>query len=128
MREEGKRFALRAAAGMIGYSVLLPLSLVVLRRGQLEQGAAIAVALLPALPLFLVLNATVGAVRAQDELHRRIQLEGALISALVTAFVTFTYGLLEINELVSAIPMIWVLPFMVMVWGIAVAIGGRRYE
>ena len=121
------RHLVRFLAGMIGYSVLLPLSLIALSNAQSDGPAAIVVAVLPVVPLFLALSGILGAMRALDELQRRIQLEAVVIAGLLTAFVTFTYGLMEASELAPEISMIWVLPFMVIVWGIAAAVGARRY-
>ena len=62
-----------------------------------------------------------------DELHRHIQLEAFSLSFAVTSIVTFSYGFLE-NVGFPSINMIFVFPFMILVWGLGTAIASRRFQ
>lgn len=53
------------------------------------------VVLLPAVPLGLMLAAFFRGIRQLDELKRRACLEAIAFSAIVTAFLTFSYGFLQ---------------------------------
>jgi hypothetical protein len=86
-----------------------------------------AVAVLPVLPVVLVLWAVQRAMARMDELQRRVQLEGVVFASVVTGVVTFTYGFLEGVGL-PHLNYIWVLPFMFALWGIGTAVAGRRYR
>ena len=73
-------------------------------------------------------NHRVNNVRQQDELAHRIHVESILITALLTAVTTLSYGLLEAAELVPPLPMIVVAPFMIIVWGITNQLIASRYD
>lgn len=119
----------RFLLGMAGYVLLLPLALLLVR-GEWMQNTAVAILimLLPALPLFYAIAASVANVRAQDELQQRIHLEAILITALLTGGLTFSYGLLESAGLVPDLPLVLVAPFMIAIWGIANVLVARRYR
>lgn len=119
----------RFLLGMAGYVLLLPLALLLVR-GEWMQNTAVAILimLLPALPLFYAIAASVANVRAQDELQQRIHLEAILITALLTGGFTFSYGLLESAGLVPDLPLVLVAPFMIAIWGIANVLVARRYR
>jgi hypothetical protein len=120
---------------MVSYLLLLPLSLILLRSDFLAEPdtmllkfLAALVAVLPALPFLVIVAALVGSVRAQDEFQQRVNLESVLITAVVTGGLTFSYGLLESAGLVPPVSLIFVAPFMILVWGAANFLVSRRYE
>ena len=126
-----KRFLI----GLVGYIVLLWVSLLLLRTvftGYEDQlGTAVLAGLLalsPMVPLVYMMAAIVGRVRQQDELIKRINLESVLITMLITGGVTFSYGLLQAVELAPDIPLIFVAPFMITVWGFTNGIITRYYD
>jgi hypothetical protein len=123
------RTTIRFIAGMVGYAILLPASILVLGRAQLSGTfVAVVIALLPVLPFLLAMSAVVSHVRQQDELQRRIHLEAVVIAALLTGAVTFSYGLLEANDLVPHLSLTWIAPLMIAIWGVAAAIISRHYQ
>jgi hypothetical protein len=56
---------------------------------------AVAVGLLPTLPLLMMLRGYLRMVRQQDELYRRVQLEAIAIAAGITIIFCFTAWFLE---------------------------------
>lgn len=124
-----RRYLIRFILGMAGYSILLPLSLIVAdseRAGQ--PWLAVLVALMPVAPFLLAMTAVLHNVRSQDELQRRIHLEAILVTTLLTGAITFSYGLLQASELVPPLPTFLIAPFMITVWGIANQLISRRYN
>jgi hypothetical protein len=120
MRNWQRRHLFRFIAGMAGYSILLPLSLIVVGDGRVENPwLAVLVVLMPILPFLNAMSAVVQNARTLDEMQRRIHLEAVLFTALLTGGLTFTYGLLEVNEMVPPLPSVFIAPFMIMVWGIS---------
>ncbi|MEZ4594123.1 MAG: hypothetical protein R3D55_23725, partial [Chloroflexota bacterium] len=68
-----KRYLVRFLLGMVGYSILLPLSLIVVDSGRAEEPwLAIVVVLLPVIPFLNAMTAVLQNVRSQDELFQRI--------------------------------------------------------
>ncbi|MBK8903685.1 MAG: hypothetical protein IPM53_21055 [Anaerolineaceae bacterium] len=129
MKNWERKYLVRFILGMVGYSILLPLSLILVGDGRVTQPwLAILVALLPVAPFLNAMTAIIQNVRSQDELFRRIHLEAVLITALLTGAVTFSYGLLEATELVPPLPNVFIAPFMIFVWGVANVIISRRYN
>lgn len=119
----------QALIGIVGYMILLPVSLVLVRGGFVTNPIlAGLVALLPVLPFLYFIAGVVLGIRAQDELARQINLEAVVITILVVGAATFKYGLLEAAELVPPLSMIWVAPLMVAVWGVATFLVSRRYR
>jgi hypothetical protein len=128
MKEKRNIYHRRFIAGMLGYIILLPASLLLLNSERPDNVAvAVVVALIPVLPFLYAMFAVVGNVRRQDEMQRRIHLEAVLITALLTGAATFSYGLLEAAELAPDLSMVFVAPFMIVVWGIANVLISRRY-
>ncbi|MEZ4594692.1 MAG: hypothetical protein R3D55_26635 [Chloroflexota bacterium] len=124
-----RRYLVRFILGMAGYSILLPLSLIVAdSQRAVQPWLAVLVALMPVAPFLLAMTAVLHNVRSQDELQRRIHLEAVLVTTLLTGAVTFSYGLLEASELVPPLPTFLIAPFMIAVWGIANQVISRRYN
>jgi hypothetical protein len=124
-----RKYLVRFILGMLGYSILLPLSLILVADGRIEKPwLAVLVALLPIAPFLNAITAIVYNVRSQDELHQHIHLEAILITALLTGSLTFSYGLLEASELVPHLPSVFIAPFMIVIWGIANVAISRRYN
>jgi hypothetical protein len=86
-----------------------------------------AVAVLPVLPVILVLWAVQRQIARLDELQRRVQLEGLALACMGTAVLTFTYGFLEGVGL-PHLNWVWVLPLMFALWGLGAALAARRYQ
>ncbi|MCB8950260.1 MAG: hypothetical protein H6653_19815 [Ardenticatenaceae bacterium] len=129
MKNWNRKYLIRFIMGMVGYSILLPLSLIVVGDGRVEQPwLAVLVALLPIAPFVNAMTAVLHNVREQDELQRRIHLEAVLVTTLLTGAVTFSYGLLEASELVPPLPTLFIAPFMIAVWGITHTVISRRYD
>lgn len=69
MKNWQRKYLLRFITGMAGYSILLPLSLIVVGDGRVEQPwLAVLVALLPMAPFLNAMTAVLHNVRSQDEL------------------------------------------------------------
>ena len=129
MKRWERRYLLRFISGMVGYSILLPIAMIVVGNGRVEQPwMAVLVALLPILPFINAMTAVVQNVRSQDEMFRRIHLEAVLVTALLVGALTFSYGLLEATELVPPLPTVFIAPLMIVIWGIANTIISRRYN
>lgn len=119
----------RFVIGMVGYTITLPVTVLLLAAGRIEGTVlAVAVALLPVLPFAYGMWGVIGNVRSQDEFQQRVHLEAVLVTALLTGAVTFSIGLLEAADLIGNFPMIWVAPFMIITWGVANALIQRRYQ
>lgn len=129
MNQWEKRYFTRFILGMAGYSILLPLSIIVLERGRVTQHwLAVLVALLPVAPFVNAMTAVLQNMRQQDELQRQINFEAIIVTALLTGAITFSYGLLEASEILPPLPTVIIAPFMITVWGIAKVIISRRYD
>lgn len=129
MKRWERKYLVRFILGMVGYSILLPLSLNLVGDGRVEQPwLAVLVTLLPIAPFLNAMTAVIHNVRSQDELYKRIHLEAVLVTTLLTGAVTFSYGLLEASELVPPLPTVFIAPFMIFVWGIANIVISRRYN
>ena len=129
MKEWQRPYLWQFIGGMIGYTVLLIISLLIIGSQVVENTAvSIFITLIPKLPQLYAMSAVVRNVRQQDELAQRIHLEAILITALITGGMTFSYGLLEAANFVPPLPMTVVAPFMIVVWGVANNLISRYYD
>jgi hypothetical protein len=126
MKATVRRYAVEFGAAMTAYVVVL-LGTVWVLKTYGESPWRYAVAVLPVLPVVLVLWAVRRYVAGLDELQRRVQLEGLAFGAVGTAVLTFAYGFLEGVGL-PHLNWTWVLPLMFALWGLGVALAARRYR
>lgn len=87
----------------------------------------IALALAPLAPVAMILRAILVLINSVDELQRRIHLEAVLITAGLTAFGTFAWGFLEEWAGFPRLTAMWILPAMMVLWGLTLALVRRRY-
>lgn len=114
------------AAGL--YAVFVFTGASAIRYADLPQGAVIGIALAPLAPAMLMLRAYAVFVAAVDEFQRRIQSEAITIAAGVVGFGSFAYGFLEEWASFPHLPLIWVLPMLIGVWGLALCVIRLRYR
>lgn len=99
-----------------------------IRSDTLAQWAVILVALAPLLPALLMLRAYIIFLNGLDEFQRRIQTEAMLVSAAIVGFGSFAYGFLEEWADFPHLPLIWVFPALIGIWGVAACIIRLRYK
>jgi len=94
----------------------------------LPQWVLIVAALAPLLPALLMLRAYAIFLKGIDEFQRRIQSEAMLYSAAIVGFGSFAYGFLEEWADFPHVPLIWVFPALIGVWGAAACVLRLRYK
>ena len=126
----GRRYIRALWPALIGYSLALFLSLWLLRRGIDPLPLRALVAVLPVLPLALMMRAALRYLREIDELQRRIETEAIGIASLLVSLLFFAGGLLQkaqVFDVDAGVAMIWVFPLLCAIYGIAKMILTRRY-
>lgn len=126
----GRRYLRALWPIMAFYSLALPLSLWLVKRGIASVPLRALVAVLPALAIALLMRAALRYLREIDELQRRIETEAIGIASLLVSLVYFAGGLLQkakVIDLDTAAAMIWVFPLLCAVYGIAKMVMARRY-
>ncbi len=126
-QEVQKRYFKEFGISMGFYFVLLIGSVTVLTNFELPKAAQIAITLIPVTPTIFVLLAVMRALRDSDELQQKIQLQAVTFSAIVTGLITFTYGFLE-NVGFPHLPLLFIFPLMLALWGIGAGIFARNYQ
>ena len=89
------------------------------------------VAMLPVLPIVLVVRILVRMMLAGDELQQRIDLEAIAISALGVSLGTLTLSLLMVAGVIDVTgrqALVWVFPAIWIAYGFARAWATRRYR
>jgi len=108
--------------------VVILLIVIKLAKGPMNGSPLLwGIMLLPMLPVLYSLKQNFHAIEAMDEMMRRIHLEAALISGIVTGFITFGWGLLEIAGL-RPFEAVYVLPMLIVFWSIGAAWRKRVYS
>jgi hypothetical protein len=131
MRAVHKRYLREFFPAMLGYVVLIVVYSALVPKTESVAGRVV-LAILPLLPIILLIRAMVRVIRDQDELERRIDLEAIAIAAMSTAFGFFSFGLLLSagigwNVAPDAVA-IWVLPCLFGTFGIAKLFVSWRYR
>ncbi len=127
--EDNRRYNLEVLGWMATYTVLLLASIYVLRaHPALWPPLRVALALVPVVPLFGVLNVAMRKFREADELQKKITSEGIMFGFGVAAIVTLSYGFLDVNDVVPPLSFVWVWPILGFGWGVGVVIARRRYR
>ena len=115
---------------MIGYSLTLSLSIWWIKRGIESVPLRALVAVLPALPIVLLMRAALRYLREIDELQRRLETEAIGIASLLVSVLYFAGGLLQLAKVIdinAGVAMIWVFPLLCLIYGIAKMILTKRY-
>ena len=115
---------------MGGYMLALPVSILLLLRVDMPIALQVAVALLPVVPMVLVMCAMLRHMLRQDEMQQRIELQAVAITCAVIGIATFSLGFLQNVRLLPSPPwlLLWILPLMIGSYGIARALISRRYR
>jgi hypothetical protein len=124
----GRRYMRDMAIAGGLYMALVIGGALVLRFVDPPQWARIVLALLPLAPVALILRAILVFINSIDEFQRRVQMEAVLISAGLTAFGTFAWGFLEEWADLPRLSVMWILPAMMLTWGVTVWLIRRRYK
>lgn len=119
------RYLIEFGGAMLAYAIVLVVALLLIEANP-HAAWRIPVAVAPVVPVCFALWAFIRAFGRMDELQRRIQLDAIGFGFGATAIITFTYGFLELVGFPS-VSAIWVLPLMVVLWGIGGAFAARRY-
>lgn len=126
----GRRYLRALWPIMVGYSLTLFLSIWLVKRGIDSVPLRAVVAVLPVLPIALLMRAALRYLREIDELQRRIETEAIGIASLLVSLLFFAGGLLQKAKVVdidAAVAMIWVFPLLCATYGIAKMVLARRY-
>ncbi len=114
--------------GMTLYSAAVVLQGFLLEPNAFPLALMIPLALLPMLPALWGMAGWMRASREQDELQRRIQVEGALFSLGLTAILTFSYGFLELYMDLPRVSMFAVWPLIAATYVVGAQVARRRYQ
>lgn len=124
MRKPDRQYLTRFTAGMVLYSILLPVSIVVMR--QLEAPAKYIVALLPLIGFAIVVWSVITYLRDADEFQARKVLEALAISIVPVLAVGFTWGLIQFAGGPVLNPF-WLVPVWAVGFGIGSVVTGKKY-
>lgn len=126
MDANAKRYLKEFLSSMAGYTVLVPVSIRLLK-GHEHTPLGYAIAFLPIIPSALAVWAFMRMFRGLDELQRRIQLEAVAFSFLATCLITLTWAFQQ-NAGLPRFDVSWVAPLLILLWGLGLGIAKRRYE
>lgn len=125
-----RRYLREFVPAMLGYLLVLPVSIVLLLKVSMPVALQVAVALLPVLPMVFVVRAMLRHMLRQDEMQQRIELQAVAITCAVIGIATFSIGFLQNVRLLPSPPwlMLWVMPLMIGTYGVTRALVARRYR
>lgn len=121
------KYQLQFLGGLVGYGVLIPLSLVVSENYRLSLTSKMLLSLMPMLPFLLVIHALVRNYQSMDEFWQKIIAESIIWTASITAFATLSLGLLQIYDFIPAVSLIFVFPYMIAILGLSLFFVRKKY-
>jgi cation transport ATPase len=95
MKPAAKKYLKDLFIAFFLYSVVLIGGQFLLKMQDLAFAFQVVIALMPMLPVLLVIRAILAFSRSWDELQRKKAMEATLISFTFVGFATFSYGFLE---------------------------------
>ena len=128
MTSRVRRYAFEFGGAMAVYTVsILSMPTIV---GWFEEDSTWlwVVALIPILSVVLVIVAIYRHYRRQDEMQQRIMGEAHFLAGMITIFLTFAYGFLEIYVGVPKLPTLIIMPGFFAVMGLSMPFVTRRYR
>lgn len=128
MTDASKRYTWRMVMASVLYTAAVIGVNLIDAQADLAQPVRIALSLVPVLPAVLMLVAIIAFYRAMDEVQQRLISESTIVSALIVGFASFTWGFLEGAMTLPDISLIWVLPALIGVQGLAMPVIRRRYQ
>lgn len=130
LQQANRRYvrAMAVAGGLYVLVVALVVTLIRHSGLNLPQWLLVVLALTPLIPAALMVRGYLTYVRAMDEFNRRVQSEAWLIAAAAVGLGCFTYSFLEEWAGFPRLDLIWVLPALILAWGVATFFVRRRYQ
>lgn len=127
----GRQYMRRMWPAMAAYVVLLPVSMVAIKHGIPFVPLRAGVALLPVVPIALVLFAFIDYVRKADEFQRKVELESVGVAAFVVSIGYMSAGFLQLAHVIqldAGAAMIWVFPVLSLGYAIGKFMALRRFQ
>lgn len=124
-RRAARRYAIEFGAAMAAYVVTVVGTSLWLDANP-DAPARLPVALLPVIPVILVVVAAVRFYQRQDELLRRRQVEALALAFVGTALTVITYGFLETVGF-PRLSAWWTWGTMAILWCVGTFVSSRRY-
>lgn len=122
-----QRYMKEFLIAMAMYVLILIASVTLLNSVELARVWQIVVSVAPALPVVFVIIAILRLLRDSDELQQRVHLLATTFSAVLTGFITFSYGFLE-NIGFPKLPTFAIFPMLFLLWGLGLGYFTRRYQ
>ena len=123
-----QRYARRIWPTMLSYAVLLVIALWALESQAIGGAPRYAIALLPSIPLVVVIGLVAQAISTEaDEFQRSIWAEAVLWGTGATMVATTVWGFLEMAG-TPHVPLYWVFPFLTGATLVAMVRLRRRYQ
>jgi hypothetical protein len=122
-----RRYLKEFLPAMAAYVVVLFISVTLINISPSSAWWRIPLALSPVVPVIFAMIAYMRFVSRIDELQRRIQFEALAFGFGTSGILTFSYSFLE-GVGFPHLPLVFVFPLMIALWGIGTIIASRRYR
>jgi hypothetical protein len=126
MNQNAKRYARDLILSSAAYVLILSISTFFVNNNP-DSPWHILIVLTPVIPTIFMVLVFARYLNGLDELQQRIQLMAIGVAAAVTGLATFAYGFLE-NIGFPHLPLVWVFPILMALWGLGTAYFSRKYQ
>lgn len=126
MNQNAKRYMRDLSLSAGAYAIVLFASTFIVNNNP-DSPWRILIVLTPVIPTIFMVLAFVRYLNGIDELQQRIQLVVISVAAAVTGMATFAYGFIG-NIGFPHLPLVWVFPALIALWGLGTAYFSRKYQ
>lgn len=111
-----KQHLRRFIAGMVGYGLMLPFTIIIGKKVEAGLPLQILIALLPVIPFLLAMSAYIANIKTMDEMWKKIQTDALIMTAMISIAFSFSIGMLQVMNVMQNFSIIYLFPFMMVVW------------
>jgi hypothetical protein len=122
-------YLIKFSGFMLGFGVLLIMSIsVVGRNPDIPEFLNAPITLLPIIPFLFAIYTLFQHVKASGEMHIKINQEAIIFAITFAAVISTILGLLELNQVIAQVPILFFPIFVVTIWGCAQMVLIKRYS
>ena len=116
-----KQHLRRFIAGMIGFGLMMPFTIFIGKKIEAGLFVDVIIATLPVIPFLIAISAFLANIKTMDKMWRKIHSDALIMTALITIAFSFSFGMLQILDVIGRFSIFYIFTFMVIVWSFCFA-------
>jgi hypothetical protein len=105
-------------AGIVGFSLMMPISILVGKKIESGMLVQVVFALLPVIPFIFAMYAFFDNMKIMDEMWGKAHGDALVMTTFITIALSFGLGMLQVMNVVQSFPILYIFMFMIVTWPI----------